>query len=283
MTRSLRLLATAVLVSITTACSGAETAGDVDHPEGTADHPHTADGGHLPSAPVSPRQGGVVTMHTDSLELFMEYPALVVGALDRFAVYVTDATDFKPITAGTVTFRFVPRGGGSPIVVTADAPREPGLYGPVPDFARAGLYDLSILVRSPQATDSLFVPGLQVYARAADAPAAQAPDTTGIAYTKEQQWQTPGFRIARASAAQGGAGAVIPTSAILAEDDARVAYVQLAGEHFEKRVLTLGGAAGGETTVTAGVQPGEHVVSGGAAQLRRETLSPADREHGHSH
>ena len=282
MTRHTISLAAALLVALTAACGGNEAA-DHEHAEGEADHAHAPDGGHLPATPVSPRQGGTVTLHTDSVELFMEHPALVVGSLERFAVHLTDVTDFKPVTAGAVTFRFVPRSGGSPVVVTQDAPREPGIYGPVPDFARAGVYDLTILVSGPQATDSLYVPDLQVYARAADAPAAEAPDTTGIAYTKEQQWQTPGFRIAPAVAAAGGAGVVIPTAAILTEDDNRVAYVQRAGEHFEKRVLMLGGATGGGTIVTAGIRPGEYVVTGGAAQLRRETLSPADRAHGHSH
>lgn len=73
------------------------------------DHPHGPGGEHLPAAPVSPRQGGTVTLHTDSTELYLEHPALVVGELGRFVVHITDATDFKPVTAGTVTFRFVAR------------------------------------------------------------------------------------------------------------------------------------------------------------------------------
>lgn len=283
MSRFLRWFAGALFVATTAACGGADAAADHEHAEGEADHEHTADGEHLPAAPLSPRQGGAVTLHTDSVELFLEHPALSVGALERFSVHLTDATDFTPLASGAVTFRFVPRDGGSPVVVSADAPRSPGHYGPVPDFARAGLYDLSILVNSPQAIDSLFVPGLEVYARAVDAPAALPPDTTGIAFTKEQQWATAGFRLSPATAVTQGTGVQIPTSAILTEDSKRVAYVQRAGEHFEKRILTLAGAAGAFTTVTAGIAPGEYVVSGAAADLRRETLSPADRAHGHSH
>ena len=286
MTRSAISLACALLVVLTAACgSAAETAEDHEHAEGEAEHAHGPDGEHLPdaAAAIGTRQGGTSTVLGDSVAVFVEHPALVVGALGRFAVHLTDAADYQPLTSGAVTFRFVPRDGGSPVVVTQDAPREPGIYAPAPDFARAGEYDLSVVVSGPQATDSVVVPGLRVFARAADAPPAQAPDTTGIAYTMEQQWQTPGFRLARAVAADGGAGVTVPTSAILREDDARVAYVLRTGEHFEKRTLTLGAATGGRTAVTAGIQPGEYVVSGGAAQLRRETLSPADRAHGHSH
>jgi multidrug efflux pump subunit AcrA (membrane-fusion protein) len=122
-----------------------------------------------------------------------------------------------------------------------------------------------------------------VYASVAAAPPTEAPDTTGIAFTKEQQWQTRGFRIAGATAAPDGAGALIPRAAVLSEDAARVAFVQLSGEHFEKRILTLGSSSGGSVVVRDGIRPGEYVVAGAAAQLRRETLSPADREHGHSH
>ncbi|MDQ3699214.1 MAG: hypothetical protein M3373_14510, partial [Gemmatimonadota bacterium] len=163
------------------------------------DHAHGPDGEHLDEASAAtPREGGVVTLWTDSTELFMEHPALIVGAPDRFAVHFTDVTDFQPLRTGRVTFRFVPRDGGSPVVVTQDAPRSPGIYGPAPDFSRPGVYDLSIFVESPQAKDSITVPGLRVYARAADAPPAEEETETGIAFLKEQQWKTAGFRMERA-------------------------------------------------------------------------------------
>ena len=466
----------------------------------------------------TPRAGGVVTLWTDSTELFMEHPALIVGAPDKFAVHLTDVTDFAPLRSGTVTMRFVPQGGGAPVEVTQAAPRAPGIYGPAPTFTRAGVYDLSILVNSPQATDSIFVPGLRVYATAAEAPPEVEEAETGVAFLKEQQWKTPGFRmtaahagtvpttvrvpgsiepaagryaeitapigglvdagsvasspapgqrvrrgqtvavltpalgeggsvyaaaraelaeaedeharatrlyaaeavperrvhearirlnaareaiaglggsgssggrlvvrspidgvIARRSIVPGGrveagtplftvvdpsvvwltahvpsadamrvgrgstatfrvdgseriyeaarmisrgsvidsltrtvpviyevrngdgsipvgataqvevrtgawqTGVIIPTSAVLDEDGQPVAYVQLHGEAFEKRVLTLGGAEGGRTLVLAGVQPGEHVVSGAPYQVRLASLSTAVPAHGHEH
>jgi membrane fusion protein, heavy metal efflux system len=167
-------------------------------PAGDEDHAHGPDGEHLPGGAAVEREGGVITLWTDSLELFMEHPALIAGAPGRFAVHLTDVTDFQPLREGTVTFRFVPREGGSPVVVTQDAPRSPGIYGPAPDFSRPGVYDLSILVNSPQARDSIHVPNLRVYATAAEAPPATEAAETGIAFLKEQQWRTPGFRMARA-------------------------------------------------------------------------------------
>ena len=114
--------------------------------------------------------GGAVTRWTDSTELFMEHPALVVGVPLRFAVHLTDVTDFAPLRSGRVTLRFRPRSGGALVEVTQDAPRVPGIYGPTATFAAPGTYDLTILVRSPQDRDSLEAGAFRVYATAADAP-----------------------------------------------------------------------------------------------------------------
>lgn len=143
--------------------------------------------------------GGAITQWTDSTELFMEHPALIVGAPDKFAVHLTDLTDFAPLRSGRITLTFTPRGGGTPLVVVQEAPRAPGIYGPSPTFTTAGVYDLVIRVESPQAQDSLLVPGLTVYANAAAAPREAGGTDNGIAFLKEQAWKTPGFRSAYAT------------------------------------------------------------------------------------
>ena len=148
-------------------------------------------------APAGPA-GAAITLWTDSTELFMEHPALIVGQPDKFAVHLTDRTDFAPLRSGRITLRFQPRAGGTPLVVTQDVPRAPGIYGPAPAFTRAGVYDLTILVDSPQATDSIAVPGLRVYATESEAPREEEEAEAGIPFLKEQQWKTPGFRMAPA-------------------------------------------------------------------------------------
>ena len=144
--------------------------------------------------------GGVITIWTDSTELFMEHPALVVGDSGKFAVHLTDLTDFTPLRSGRITMRFQPRGGGAPLVATQEVPRAPGIYGPAPRFSAAGVYDLTILVDSPQAQDSITVPDLRVYATAEEAPRDDGGGEEGISFLKEQQWKTPGFRTAFAVA-----------------------------------------------------------------------------------
>lgn len=143
--------------------------------------------------------GGAITMWTDSTELFMEHPALIVGAPEKFAVHLTDLTDFAPLRSGRITLSFQPRAGGAPLVVVQEAPRAPGIYGPSPSFTHPGIYDLTILVESPQAHDRINVPALRVYATEAEAPREEAGAESGISFLKEQQWKTPGFRTAFAT------------------------------------------------------------------------------------
>ena len=145
--------------------------------------------------------GGAITLWTDSTELFMEHPALIVGAPDKFAIHLTDITDFAQLRSGPITLRFMPRGGGEPLIVRQDTPRAPGIYGPSPAFTRPGIYDLTLIVESPQARDSIAVPSLRVYASAKEAPKEEEGDG-GISFLKEQQWKTPGFRTAFAASGE---------------------------------------------------------------------------------
>lgn len=174
--------------------------------------------------------GGAVTLWTDSTELFMEHPALIVGAPDKFAVHLTDLTDFAPLRSGRITLRFEPRAGGEPLVVTQEVPRSPGIYGPSPEFKQPGVYDLTIIVESPQAHDELLVPGLIVYGGAEEAPREDGGDAGGISFLKEQQWKTPGFATAFATMGQvtesfQASGQIIPAAGRMARVSAPVAGI----------------------------------------------------------
>jgi membrane fusion protein, heavy metal efflux system len=92
-------------------------------------------------------------------------------------------------------------------------------------------------------------------------------------------------QFARAIVPVGGAvtGVAIPSGAIVDDNGTPVAYVQTGGESFERRVLTLGERDGTHTVVTAGIRPGEMVVTTGAYQVRLASLSGGDFAGGHSH
>lgn len=169
-------------------------------------------------------EGGVVTQWTDSTELFMEHPALIVGADGVFAVHLTRLSDFAALGTGPVTFQFTPRTGGAPVVVVQEAPRAPGIFGPRPVFPEAGTWDLEIISGSPELRDTLQVPGLEVYADTASAPVA-APETDdgSITFLKEQAWKTPGFLTA--FAVSGRVEEVREVSAVLTPTADRVARI----------------------------------------------------------
>lgn len=75
----------------------------------------------------------------------------------------------------------------------------------------------------------------------------------------------------------------IPETALVDDAGRKVAYVQVEGEAFERRPLTLGVRSGGWVEVTGGITKGEHVVTQGAYELKLASAAGAVPEHGHAH
>ncbi len=92
-------------------------------------------------------------------------------------------------------------------------------------------------------------------------------------------------QFARATVPVGGTvtGVAIPNSAIVDDNGTPVAFVQTGGESFERRVLTLAERDATRSVVTAGIRPGEMVVTTGAYQVRLASLSGGEFAGGHSH
>ncbi len=149
------------------------------------DHAHTSEEAH-----EHEHEGTAVTLWTDKTELFMEYPALVVGKEAAFAVHLSAMKNFKAITAGRLTCVF-----SGPIddnlTVVAEAPSHPGIFRPVVTFAAGGVYDLELRLEGPQVTDVILVPNVRVYADVSKIPHPE--ETAGseelITFLKEQQWR----------------------------------------------------------------------------------------------
>jgi len=75
----------------------------------------------------------------------------------------------------------------------------------------------------------------------------------------------------------------IPDAAIVEEGGQPVAFVQVSGEAFEKRELTLGIRDGNFVQVLRGVSEGERVVTKGAMAIRLAAASNVIPAHGHAH
>jgi RND family efflux transporter MFP subunit len=78
-------------------------------------------------------------------------------------------------------------------------------------------------------------------------------------------------------------GVAVPLSAVLDDNGTTVAYLQIGGEEFERRVLTLGSSDGRVVLVREGIRPGERVVVTGAYQVRLASLSGNEFAGGHAH
>ncbi len=75
----------------------------------------------------------------------------------------------------------------------------------------------------------------------------------------------------------------VPDSAIVDDAGKPVAYVQVEGESFERRPLTVGLRSGGWTEVKAGLRAGEHVVTTGAYEVKLASSAGSVPAHGHAH
>jgi membrane fusion protein, heavy metal efflux system len=75
----------------------------------------------------------------------------------------------------------------------------------------------------------------------------------------------------------------VPVSALVDEDGRAVAFVQVSGETFQKRDLTLGIQDGAFVQVLTGLSAGERVVTKGAYAIRLASVSTTLPAHGHAH
>jgi membrane fusion protein, heavy metal efflux system len=79
------------------------------------------------------------------------------------------------------------------------------------------------------------------------------------------------------------AASVVPDSAIVDDAGRPIVFVQVAGESFARRPVTLGLREGGMVQLVSGVQAGERVVTRGAPLIRLASMSSQVPAHGHVH
>jgi RND family efflux transporter MFP subunit len=166
------------------------------HSHGEAGHGEHGHGEHGPEPAEDPRPDLSVTLYQGPLELFMEYPAFVVGAESPLIAHFTDTRDpeaFHPIVRGqiTATLRFK---DGSQEVFKAEKPLRDGIFKPIVKPTKAGEGTLTLSLTGDQVQGSVEVEGVIVHpntqaavaAEPEEAPTAEQP----VPYLKEQQWKT---------------------------------------------------------------------------------------------
>ena len=75
----------------------------------------------------------------------------------------------------------------------------------------------------------------------------------------------------------------VPKAAIVDDAGRPVVFVQVEGEAFARRPVTLGSSEGGYVEVAEGIRAGERVVTRGAHLIRLAALSTQVPAHGHVH
>lgn len=166
-----------LLVLIFASCQPAEKEG----------HAHAADGSHVTDGEEIPTV--VTTIWTDKTELFVEYPALIVGNISRFAAHFTVLDRHQPVREGSVTVSLIK--GEKGVRHAVDAPSSPGIFKPSLQPKEAGVYQLIFDLKTGSMTDRIVMNDAQVYASMEEAIAALGSEEEGnaISFLKEQAWK----------------------------------------------------------------------------------------------
>lgn len=208
------------------------------------DHGHPHGDRHAPSgAPERPDLS--VTVYASGLELFMEYPAFVVGESSPLVAHFTDARDpegFRVVKTGRVT-ALLRYADGSEQRFVAEKLLRDGIFKPEVKPSKAGKGTLSLTLEGEQATGTVDVGEVVVHPNVAAAIAAAPAEAGGeasVPFLKEQQWKTDyATVVAESRVLQGGVranGELKPVAGQAAEMSAPVAGRIPIGE----RVPSLG-------------------------------------------
>ncbi|MHC4743430.1 MAG: efflux RND transporter periplasmic adaptor subunit [Planctomycetota bacterium] len=230
-----------------------------------------------------PEQASQITVWTDRFEIFLEHPPILVGTPAQFVTHVSDLKTALPRTTGPVTFVFS-QGKAAPIKHIDPTPARPGIYIPEITFPKAGQWNFSLLIPHNGKEHTVELTPVRVYASHDEIHnAPPTPQIEGISFLKEQQWKLKtNIETPRTSRTAAGQTVEIPLSAVLKHGDENVAFVQLAGETFAERTLTLGPEADGFVQVLSGIEHTDRLVTTDIEALEEAAYAPADA-HAHAH
>lgn len=171
-----------VLTSLFLGCNNAHNNGG---------HSHDTIGGHEAHGDHEHEEGTLsYTLFSDDYELFVEFPALVVGQTTAFAAHFTQLSTYKPVSEGNLTVSIIQ--GNKGIRHSVDAPSTPGIFRPALQPKEAGTYKMLFELQSPSGNVNFEIPEIQVFSNAEEAAHAIDEPASGdeISYLKEQAWKT---------------------------------------------------------------------------------------------
>lgn len=158
--------------------------GGHDHGAGEEDHDDHSSQGH------SDEPALVYTHYSDSAELFVEFPPLVVNEPSTFVAHFTRLADFKPLTSGTLDVH-LRQDGRTAARFRVNAPARTGIFLPAVTAKQAGHYQLLLEVRDGDLHSVHDLGQVTVFASRTEATVDQEEEEGEISYLKEQQWVNP--------------------------------------------------------------------------------------------
>jgi cobalt-zinc-cadmium efflux system membrane fusion protein len=135
-----------------------------------------------------------LTEWSKKLEVFMEYKIPTPGEEISFGVHLTDGSDFKPITEGTLALIFVNRNSGQKAEARAEYPLRDGIFSPKHTFTDPGDYDFSLSLESQKVTDTMDLGTLEVFEYLSPPENDERKTGDEVSFLKEQQWKME-FRV----------------------------------------------------------------------------------------
>jgi hypothetical protein len=232
-------------------------------------HAHNEYGGHgHDHAHDDQGKTSQVTVWGDRFEIFLEHPFVLVDTPTGFVTHVTDRVTLEPRRKGPVIFVLTDASKKSTRHVERTPVRD-GIYIPKLTFPQSGRWKLSLIIPVEGNEHIVELPALTVYGSQADIDHAPLPEEiAGISFLKEQQWKIP-FQTEAVQQRKILSQTVtaVSESAVVDEEGKPVAFVQLAGEVFEKRYLELGKMDHDLVQVLSGLSEGLYVVTKGASAV----------------
>jgi len=176
--------------------------------QSTEEHEHDEEGNHI--AEETPSL--VHTVWTKKSELFVEFPALIVGHESRFAAHFTYLEKHQAVTEGSLTISLI--GNKKGIRQTVDSPASVGIFKPTLVPKQAGIYQLKFELRTPTISDTIVIRNVVVYKdleTAIEALKNQEENLGSITFLKEQAWK---IDFQTAAVVKDNILEIIPTSGI---------------------------------------------------------------------
>lgn len=139
----------------------------------------------------------VYTHYTDSTELFVEFPPLVVDEPSTLVAHFTRMDNFKPLTAGTLDV-LLKKNHHTVARFRVNNPARTGIFLPDVTAKKSGNYQLLLEVRDGDLHATHDLGEVTVFPNAGAVTIDQDEVNGEISYLKEQQWVNP-FAIVRAA------------------------------------------------------------------------------------